>query len=203
MTKTAAFQLRKAKVEDAESLARLIDIAGEGIPSWLWSMSAKDGESPLDVGIARASRTSGGFTFLNAIVAEREGDILGMALSYPIDDMPQDDPDSLPAPIAPFVELEAHSVGTWFVNALAVRTGQRGDGIGTALLREVVAMAEQAGYPALTIQVFGQNVDALRLYERFGFEICAQTPVRQHPCQPYYTGDVLVLRKRISKSLAA
>ena len=56
MTKTAAFQLRKAKVEDAESLARLIDIAGEGIPSWLWSMSAKDSESPLDVGIARASR---------------------------------------------------------------------------------------------------------------------------------------------------
>ena len=90
--------------------------------------------------------------------------------------------------------------GSW----MRLPCGQaRSDGIGTALLREVVAMAEQAGYPALTIQVFSQNVDALRLYERFGFEICAQTPVRQHPCQPYYTGDVLVLRKRISKSLAA
>ncbi|MBO6956155.1 MAG: GNAT family N-acetyltransferase, partial [Rhizobiales bacterium] len=90
--------IRPAKPSDAPSLAKLIDIAGEGIPRWLWSQSCADGQDPLDVGAERARRTEGGFSYRNAVVAERDGRPIGMVLSYAIDAAPDDDPDDLPAP---------------------------------------------------------------------------------------------------------
>lgn len=197
MEDTSKALIRPATSDDATDLAKLIDIAGEGIPSWLWSQDATGDQLPLDVGAARAQRTSGGFSYRNAFVAEQDGQVVGMVLAYPIDTAPQDDPDDLPPPIAPFVALEAKSVGTWFINALAVYAQTRGNGIGTALLAEAEARATKAGYPALSIQVYGQNAGAVLLYQRLGFRVIGHTPVRQHPCQPYYTGDVLALLKSI------
>ena len=202
MKDTLDITLRPAVQQDAADLAKLIDIAGEGIPSWLWAQSAQSGQSALDVGMARALRTSGGFAYTNAIVADRGGAVAGMALTYPIDAAPTDDPADLPAPIAPFVALEAQSVGTWFVNALAVRAGARGAGIGSALMAQVEAMARQAGYAALSIQVYSQNTGAVRLYRRIGFRLATSAPVLLHPCQPYYTGDVLLLIKHLDRDPA-
>lgn len=190
--------IRRATAGDAERLARLIDIAGEGIPTWLWSRACQDGQTPLDVGAERARRTTGGFSFKNALVTERHGEVAGMVLSYPIDAAPGDDPDELPAPIAPFVDLEKHSVGTWYINALAMRPGFRGHGLGSSLLRSAEELATGAGYPAMSIQVYGQNTGAVRLYERLGYQMKTKSPVRLHPCQPYYTGDVLLLIKSLA-----
>ncbi|WP_299730634.1 GNAT family N-acetyltransferase [uncultured Tateyamaria sp.] len=194
--------IRSATARDAADLAILIDIAGEGIPSWLWTTSATDGQSPLDIGMARACRTDGGFSYANALVAERDGDVIGMGLSYAIDAPPTVDPNDLPAPITPFVALEAQSVGTWYVNALAVRACARGGGIGTALLSAVEETARGAGYDRLSIQVYEQNTGAVRLYRRAGFALAARAPVRLHPCQPYYTGDVLLLIKPVDRNRA-
>lgn len=198
MTKSHRVKIRPARATDAEDLARLIDIAGEGIPNWLWQKSATGTETALDVGIARARRMTGGFSYRNALVAEDERGVLGMVLSYAIDSASEDDPDDLPAPIAPFVALEAKSIGTWYVNALAVRAGNRGEGIGTALMQEVEAQARALGYRRFSIQVYGQNQGAVKLYHRMGFQEVARAPVRDHPCQPYYTGDVLLLIRTVS-----
>ncbi len=46
---TTTLALRPAGTSDAPILAKLIDIAGEGIPSWLWSGMAKPGQSALEV----------------------------------------------------------------------------------------------------------------------------------------------------------
>ena len=45
-----------ATKEHAPALAYLINLAGEGIPAYLWQSQAKNGESPLEVGIRRAAR---------------------------------------------------------------------------------------------------------------------------------------------------
>ena len=191
------FRLRPATVDDAPQLARLIDIAGEGIPSWLWQKSVEGNQTPLDIGTERAKRPSGGFSYRNAVVATLSGQIIGMVLSYPIDAAPEDDPDDLPDPIAPFVALEKGSVGTWYVNALAVLPGYRGTGAGTLLMRHAEDLARGAGYDRMSIQVYGQNTGATRLYGRLGYAQVDAAPVRQHPCQPYYTGDVLLLTRDI------
>jgi len=65
--------LRKAIPADALALAELMDQAGEGIPSWLWAQDAEDGETALDVGMARARRSEGSFSYPNASVLEDAG----------------------------------------------------------------------------------------------------------------------------------
>lgn len=190
-------QTRLALQSDARALAQLIDIAGEGIPQWLWSQSCEEQQTPLDIGEERARRDSGGFSYTNALVAQSGKETTAMVLSYPIDEAPADDPDDLPAPVAPFVELEAQSVGTWYINALAVRPGHRGQGIGTQLMADAEKAARDGGYTKSSIQVFEQNADALGLYRRLGYRDIGQSPVRDHPCQPYYTGVVILLEKTL------
>ncbi len=190
-------RIRPAQSSDAPTLAKLIDIAGEGIPRWLWSRSSSDGQDPLDVGAERARRTKGGFSYRNALVAERDGLPIGMVLSYAIDAAPDDDPDDLPAPIAPFVELEAQSVGTWYINALAISAGCRCAGVGTALMKAAEDLARDSGYSSMSVQVYSQNTGAVKLYERLGYHEHGRVPVRDHPCQPYYDEDIVLLRKQL------
>lgn len=198
MTGSTQTMVRAATEANAMNLAKLIDIAGEGIPTWIWSQSATDRKSPLEIGVERARRENGGFSYRNAMVAQVDGAAVGMVLSYPID-MPSDnDPGDLPAPVAPFVALERQAVGTWYINALSVFPEYRGMGLGKLLLNEAEIQARQRGYERMSIQVYAQNQGAVRLYTRVGYGIASQEPVRDHPCQPYYTGDVLLLTKRLA-----
>lgn len=189
--------IRQAAKSDAEILAKLIDIAGEGIPSWLWTRACVEGQTPLEIGIERASRSSGGFSYTNALVADDNGDAMGMVLSYAITEAPQDDPNDLLDPIAPFVALEKLSVDTWYINALAVFAKGRNQGIGSLLMAAAEDQARKYGFDEMSIQVYGQNTGAVRLYEKLGYGFVASEPVRLHPSPPYYTGDVLLLKKPI------
>ncbi len=198
MTTSTNTLIRAATKMDAPQLAKLIDIAGEGIPTWLWRQSASDETPALDIGAKRARREAGGFTYRNAKIAQVDGAVAGMMLGYAIDAAPDDDPNDLPAPIAPFVALEKHAVGTWYINALAVFAGYRGLGLGNGLLIEAETTARQNGHEAMSIQVYAQNHGAVRLYTRVGYELAAREPVREHPCQPYYTGDILLLTKPLA-----
>lgn len=202
MTFQTRITLRGALPADAPFLARMIDIAGEGIPTWLWRQSAQAGESALDVGAQRARRAQGGFSYTNALIAEFAGRPAGMMLGYVIgepSDAEHAEIAGLPAAIRPFVELEHEAPGSFYVNALAVRPGLRGHGIGTALMRAAQERAAAAGASELSIQVFSQNTDALRLYERLGYRTVASRPVLDHPCQPYYDADVLLLTRSAAR----
>ena len=62
--------------------------------------------------------------------------------------------------------------------SLAVAGGARGAGIGTALMRALIAVAVDEGYPALSLSVALVN-PALRLYERLGFVAVSVTEAHQ------------------------
>ncbi len=74
--------LRRASVDDARAVARLMAIAGEGIPMWLWGRAAKTGQDPLFVGTERAARPEANFSYRNAVLAQRAGQTVGMMLGY-------------------------------------------------------------------------------------------------------------------------
>lgn len=194
--------IRQAEPSDAESLARLINLAGEGIPNWLWTRACVEGQTPLEIGIERAKRKTGGFSYLNALVAEASGNSIGMVLSYPIIEVPSENPDDLPAPIAPFVALEKLSGNTWFINALAVFAEAQNSGVGSQLLAAAENLARTRGFDKMSIQVYAQNTGAVRLYARHGYAQVACDPVRLHPIPPYYTGEVLLLMKSLSDEAA-
>jgi RimJ/RimL family protein N-acetyltransferase len=60
---------------------------------------------------------------------------------------------------------QQHHVGGF---GMTVDRGWRGRGIGTRLLRSLLAWAAQRGYRRIELEVFANNPDAIRLYEREG-----------------------------------
>ncbi|MBI3047418.1 MAG: ribosomal protein S18-alanine N-acetyltransferase [Acidobacteria bacterium] len=69
------------------------------------------------------------------------------------------------------------------INNVAMRPRFRAQGIGTALLRHVLAEARQLGARRATLEVRASNERARRLYERLGFYVAG---VRRN----YYTDPV-------------
>ena len=103
---------RPATKADAAALAVLVDIAGEGLPAYLWSTLRAPGQSLLEVGRERAGREEGGFSYRNAIIAELDGEIAAALVGYRLDDPYElGDLDALPELVRPLVELEALAPG--------------------------------------------------------------------------------------------
>jgi ribosomal-protein-alanine N-acetyltransferase len=59
------------------------------------------------------------------------------------------------------------------INNVALRPPFRGRGIGTALMRHVLAEGKRLGAKRATLEVRASNADARRLYERLGFYVAA------------------------------
>lgn len=56
--------IRQATIEDSDTLAELMNIAGEGIPAYLWASMAAPDEDTMAFGARRVARTEGGFKAL-------------------------------------------------------------------------------------------------------------------------------------------
>lgn len=189
--------LRKATKADAGDLAYLINIAGEGIPAWLWSGMAAEDESAMETGSRRAAGEEGGFSYVNATVAEEDGSIMGMVLDYlqpnPYD---TDGMEDLPDVIRPLIELEALEPGSWYINAIATYEKYRGRGVASALLAASEKSALQVAADRLSIIVAGKNAGACRLYRKLGYTDKAARAIVTYPgCE--YDGDWLLMVKKI------
>jgi ribosomal protein S18 acetylase RimI-like enzyme len=189
--------IRPARKSDAAALAILVDIAGEGMPSYMWSQMREPGQSAFEVGRARAAREEGGFSYRNAHVVEVDGEVAACLVDYRLDD-PYDigDLSKLPDMVRPLVELEAKAPGSWYVNVLAAFPEFRGQGIGARLL----ALAEQRGRTQnaqqASIIVASDNAGAVRLYARSGYREVARAPVIEFPgCA--HGGDWVLMVKSI------
>jgi ribosomal protein S18 acetylase RimI-like enzyme len=192
-------QLRRAEREESRRVAELMDIAGHGLPAYLWSLSA-EGREPLDVGAERAASESGNFSYRNAVVAEENGEAVAMLLAYRLPDSPESaDLDEIPELVRPLVELELLAPGTFYVNGLATLPGYRGRGLGSKLLEAANDLAAEAGCDELSIEVFEQNEGAVRLYESHGYRTVARRPAVPHPSYPY-DGDVLLMTRKVARS---
>lgn len=66
----------------------------------------------------------------------------------------------------------------FLIDGLCVAEGERGRGVGTALLGAVAVRARAAGYAELRLDVVEHNTAARRLYERCGFVIVGRQPAR-------------------------
>ena len=169
---------RYATRNDALPMAELVNIAGEGMPLYLWSKMAEPGASPWDIGQERARRESGGFSFRNTIVREDNGKVVAALMGYPLADSPEPvNYDDMPPMFVPLQELEDLVAGTWYVNVLAAYPECRGKGYGTDLLAIAEQLANDTGRSGLSIIVSDANAGARRLYERSGYVEKATRPM--------------------------
>jgi ribosomal protein S18 acetylase RimI-like enzyme len=191
---------RPAVKADSSSLAVLVDIAGEGMPAFMWSTLNAPGQSVLEFGRARARREQGGFSYRNAVVAEIDAEVAAALVGYRLDD-PYDLGvlGEIPEIVRPLVRLEAKAPGSWYVNVLATFPEFRRRGIGAALLAVAEAKAREAGAPSLSVVVASWNAPAARLYRGAGYAAVASERALPYPGCPH-RGDWILLLKPLAGS---
>ena len=169
---------RNATPDDALAMAELVNIAGEGLPHYLWTTMAEPGESAWDVGQQRARRDSGGFSYRNAVLREDSGSVISALIGYPLPDEPEPvNYDELPDMFVSLQQLEDLVPGTWYVNVLATYPDHRGKGYGAELLSIAEQLAVDTGRTGMSIIVSDANHGARRLYERSGYAERARRPM--------------------------
>ncbi|WP_416138024.1 GNAT family N-acetyltransferase [Halomonas sp. HK25] len=190
-------RLRDAVRADARDLAYLINLAGEGLPEYLWGLMAEGGESPLEVGMQRAARQEGGFSYRHARVCIDRGRLVGMILAYRLPDSGAlEDLDDCPAMVEPLMRLEARVPGSWYINAIATLPEARRKGIGRLLMAQAEASAIAAGCDAMSLIVASENATALTFYGHLGFHEVATLPLVPWPGCPH-GGDWVLMARRL------
>jgi ribosomal protein S18 acetylase RimI-like enzyme len=187
---------RPATKADASALAVLVDIAGEGMPAYMWSTLKAPGQSLLEVGRERAQRDTGGFSYRNSVVAEIDGEIAASLVGYRLDD-PYDLAGSLaesPEIVRPLVRLEAKAPGSWYVNVLATFPEFRRQGIAGRLLEIAEDKAREQRAPSLSVIVASWNAPAARLYTSAGYAGCARETALPFPGCPHQGDWVLMVK---------
>ncbi len=189
--------IKSAVKDNATELAYLLNLAGEGIPKYLWSEIAENGQDPMDVGRMRASREEGGFSYKNARICVENGSIQGMIVSYKQpDQLCIENIEEYPKVVKPLFLLEAEAPGTWYVNAIATFEKYRGRGIAQKLLREAEERAISGGTGAMSLIVASENTRAKSLYEYIGYRFVSSLPVVRYPgCM--HGGEWLLMVKEL------
>ena len=169
---------RNATAADAAALAELVNMAGYGLPLFLWSRMAKDSEDAWDVGRRRARRAEGSFSYRNAVMVEEAGKVVSCLTGYALPDEPEPiDYDAMPAMFVPMQELENLAPRTWYVNVLATYPEHRGKGYGARLLAIAERLAADTKRAGLSIIVSDANAGGRRLYDRSGYREIAKRPM--------------------------
>jgi len=183
---------RAAVGGDCRRIAELVRIASEGVTDYLWSTLAPEypGMALIEVGAIRYSDEESVFSYKNCVVAEHDGEVIGLLLSFPVE---VESGASSGEPVDPVLEPYSMEVpGSFYICSLAVLPESRGLGIGRKMLDIARERARERGLDTLSLLVFEQNQGACRLYEREGFALVDRAQVVPHELI-HYTGDVLLM----------
>ncbi|MEL6384996.1 MAG: GNAT family N-acetyltransferase [Cyanobacteria bacterium J06626_18] len=201
---TTLTTFRPATQKDCPTIARLIQIASDGVCDYIWNTLTDDypGLLPIEIGAQRYAEADGNFSYCNCTLAIAGGVIQGLMMAFPIppaDSTAPPEPPAANGAIAPDVlaPYALEQPNSWYICALAMFAEFRCQGIGTQFLDLATHQAKMQNLPELSLLCFEQNVGAARLYERYGFQTVNRAPVVPHPLI-HYTGNILLMTKSVS-----
>jgi len=183
---------RAAVGGDCRRIAELVRIASGGVTDYVWSTLAPEypGLALIEIGAIRYSGEESVFSYKNCVVAEHDGEVIGLLLGFPVE---VEQGASSGEPVDPVLEPYSMEIpGSFYICSLAVLPEFRGLGLGTKMLDIAREQARESGLDTLSLLVFEQNEGAFRLYEREGFEVVDRARVVPHELI-HYTGDVLLM----------
>lgn len=163
---------------DARDIARLFQISSEGCADYIWSKLAQPGEELLDVGAIRYARQGVTFSYENCLVAEAQGEVIGMMHSYAMRNDPAAEPQTDPV-LAAYDGMEIPD--TLYISSLALHEGWRNQGLGQQFLVYARERCRDLELKGLSLIDYAANTGALRFYERQGFQIVKTCQIRPHP----------------------
>jgi len=73
-----------------------------------------------------------------------------------------------------WIMSESVESDTLYLDSLAVRSSQRGQGLGTKIINKVFSLAQEKGLTKVKLHVIDRNHNAKRLYERLDFKITGE-----------------------------
>lgn len=185
-------KIRPAEPEDAADLARLVNLAGEGMALYLWQQKAAEGQDPWEIGRQRAVNPEVGFNYRNSVVATIDGAVAGSVVYYPLPETPDPVGPDVPEMFRPLLELENLAPGTIYINVLAVYPEYQGRGLGRRLMEH--AEAESIGRD-LSLIVENSNEVARTLYHSAGFVTEATRPIVDGGWGPSGDAYCLMIRR--------
>ncbi|MBV59953.1 MAG: GNAT family N-acetyltransferase [Nevskiales bacterium] len=189
-----SMNIRNATPNDAPTILDMVDLAGEGIPRYLWRTGARNGESPLEAGLRQMSERQGEFSFTHSRVYAHQDAVVGVCQAFDLDSVrDRRDIQNCCDVIRGLVELEQMAQGSWYINALATASSLRGRGVGRALLADSVRRADALGLRQVSLIVSSNNRPAKALYDRLGFRFEAQRVAEQFPEQGHGGEWILML----------
>jgi len=129
-----------------------------------------------------------------------DGHVAGGIHAFPIEDManlPEDPlvPEERYAMIAEYLRC-LPAPGTYCVYALAVYPEFRGTGVASSLLSLGLRHAVEKGLAECSLHVFAENIAAVALYKKHGFQEAGRYLVKQHPLL-YFRGDMLLMTRAV------
>jgi ribosomal protein S18 acetylase RimI-like enzyme len=196
---TKSVSVAPAEKADAAGLAVLADIAGHGLPSWLWyEAREKEGfHSVMEVGRERILSDDHVLSHRRMVAAKVDGVLAGMLLDYALNE-PNSEADiaEVGPVLAPLLKLENRVSGCWYVNMLAVFRQFRGMGVGKGLLEESERRAVAAGKNEMGVIVEDDN-PARRLYEAFGFTEAGTEPFSPFGGSLKTDGEWVVMKRQV------
>jgi RimJ/RimL family protein N-acetyltransferase len=77
--------------------------------------------------------------------------------------------DGLPAGMFKLIPLGQRNSHVAYLGGLAIHPSFNGKGLGTAMMKEIMAFARETGFLRIELSVAVENVKAIRLYEKNGF----------------------------------
>lgn len=187
---------RKGKVEDCLKIAEGIDRASGGIVEFLFHGLLKD--STAAETMADFLQEGIGYeTYENAIVAECQGNIVGIVYSYPAKyhGITEEAKNYFPKERLDFLSdfFNSRVEDSLFLDSIYVDEEFRGQGVGSKLIALTKEKAKELGYQKLSLMVMNENIRARRAYERNAFKIVKHVDVKEHPLIPNKGGIYLLV----------
>lgn len=187
---------RKGKVEDCSKIAEGINLASGGIVEFLFhGLLANNTATEIMADFLRDE--TGYDSYKNAIVAEYQGEIVGVVYSYPAkfheisEETKEFFPSNRLALLAEFFNSRVDN--SLFLDSIYVDGNFRGRGIGSTLIELTKQKARESGYTQLSLMVMNENTTARRTYERTGFTIVKHIAVKEHHLIPNKGGIYLLV----------
>lgn len=136
-------------------------------------------------------------SYKNAIVAEYQGNIVGIVYSYPAKyhEISEGTRNFFPSNRLEFLAdfFNSRVEGSLFLDSIYVDEEFRGQGIGNKLISLTKQKAKENGHKQLSLMVMSENKVARRAYERNDFTICKHIDIKQHPLIPNKGGVYLLV----------
>lgn len=187
---------RPATRNDTRDIARLFQIASEGVADYLWSQLDDleyKGLSLIEIGAKRYSREGIDFSYQNCEIAELGGKVVGMLHAFVMgDDVGDVDGDFDPV-LKPYAELEEPQ--SLYISGLALFDQYRGLGIGSRFLNSAYQRARRESVTKTSLICFEENEGALRLYQREGFKERDRRAIVAHPLIQHGGDAILMVRE--------